>query len=83
MALHYYITVTSFQKVSAIHMTTAIKSARCNGGLLFEKRHSRISLLKTCYRNAITQVTKCALLHRAPYSAVAGQMYRAMVFLAK
>jgi hypothetical protein len=58
IAMHYYATRSSFQRVENIHMIAAIKTLRPDDGLLPNRRQLKTSLLNACHEDVKTKVAK-------------------------
>jgi Protein of unknown function (DUF 659) len=58
MALHYYNTGTSFQRVADVHLKAAIKALRPDDNLLPNRRQLSSSLLDSCHEGLQAKVDK-------------------------
>ncbi|CAK9218302.1 unnamed protein product [Sphagnum troendelagicum] len=58
IAMHYYATGSSFQRVEDVHLIDAIKTLRPDDGLLPNKRQLATSLLDACHEDVKTKVAK-------------------------
>jgi hypothetical protein len=58
IAMHYYATGSSFQRVEDVHLIAAIKTLRPDDGLLPNRRQLATSLLDACHKDVKTKVVK-------------------------
>jgi hypothetical protein len=58
IAMHYYATGSSFQRVEDVHLIVAIKTLRPDNGLLPNRRQLATSLFDTCHKDVKTKVAK-------------------------
>jgi len=58
IAMHYYATGSSFQRVEDVHLIDAIKTLRPDDGLLPNRRQLTTSLLDVCHEDVKTKVAK-------------------------
>jgi hypothetical protein len=58
IAMHYYATGSSFQRVENVHLIAAIKTLRPDDGLLPNRRQLATSLLDACHKDVKTKVAK-------------------------
>jgi hypothetical protein len=58
VAMHYYATRSSFQRVEDVHLVATIKTLRPDDGLLPNRRQLATSLLDACHEDVKTKVAK-------------------------
>jgi hypothetical protein len=58
IAMHYYTTGSSFQRVEDVHLIATIKTLRPNDGLLPNRRQLATSLFNACHEDVKTKVAK-------------------------
>ncbi|KAH9276817.1 hypothetical protein BASA83_000328 [Batrachochytrium salamandrivorans] len=58
MAMHYYATGTSFQRIENLHLKNVIKSLRPDDNLLPNKRQLSSTLLNECHQEVVAKVDK-------------------------
>jgi hypothetical protein len=56
MALHYYTTGTSFQRVEDLHLKNAICALRPNESLLLSRKQLSSTLLDKCHAELVSKV---------------------------